>query len=252
MKARKSGDWIPIGLFIGLTLWIGWGAPNQVGNSQPVPSAKPTTNLLVVTSTNTTFSVINPPSSTNNFKNPINNVRELVKAKPGGYFPSRTIDEIVKMAESGVENRVIQSYVENVALAAPPSANEIIYLRDHGINSETILALIRRGKEIQERNALRQNQFRGEPYAYRQATPISYFPPSPSYSVASWSPYAANWRYLNNGLFYPYYYWWSVNYPWLGFTYVNPRRYPLDPPHSKSSSGPINPSLPGQAWSIPR
>jgi hypothetical protein len=52
-----------------------------------------------------------------------------------------TIQEVVAMSQSGVDPRLITSYVRNSGVAKPVSANDIIYLHQQGVASEVIEAM---------------------------------------------------------------------------------------------------------------
>ena len=52
-----------------------------------------------------------------------------------------TIQEVVAMTQSGVDPRLITSYVQNSGIAKPVSANDIIYMHQQGVASEVIEAM---------------------------------------------------------------------------------------------------------------
>ena len=72
-------------------------------------------------------------------------------------IPARTpylsagLPEIVKMHKAGVDASVLLAYVQNSPVSYHPSAKEIIYLRDEGVSSEIISAMLRRGGELRDR-----------------------------------------------------------------------------------------------------
>jgi hypothetical protein len=80
-------------------------------------------------------------------------------ARPGRPVTAQ-VAGIVKMTESGVGTAVIQAHVEQTTALYPPSAEEIIYLHNHGVSSGVITAFIRRGNELQTQavQAARQSQ----------------------------------------------------------------------------------------------
>jgi hypothetical protein len=59
------------------------------------------------------------------------------EVRPG----AATIQEVVSMSQSGVDQRLITSYVQNAGVAQPLSANDIIYLHQQGVASEVIQAM---------------------------------------------------------------------------------------------------------------
>jgi hypothetical protein len=67
------------------------------------------------------------------------------------------IQQIVKMVRATVPEAVIQSYVQNSTAVVAPSADDLIYLRQHGITSAVMAALIQRSKDLEERGNQRQN-----------------------------------------------------------------------------------------------
>jgi hypothetical protein len=62
-------------------------------------------------------------------------------------------EQIMRLLDAKVENSVIKAYVENSVTATPPTAEEIIYLRDHGISSDILTLLIKRGYQLQNKAA---------------------------------------------------------------------------------------------------
>lgn len=52
-----------------------------------------------------------------------------------------TIQEVVAMTRSGVDPRLIASYVQNSGVAQPIKANDIIYMHQQGVASEVIEAM---------------------------------------------------------------------------------------------------------------
>ena len=52
-----------------------------------------------------------------------------------------TVQEVVAMSQSGVDPRLITSYVQNSGVAKPLAANDIIYLHQQGVASEVIEAM---------------------------------------------------------------------------------------------------------------
>jgi hypothetical protein len=58
----------------------------------------------------------------------------ILKSEPAPFKTSPGVDEVVKLAESGVGDAVIEAYVENSPIAYDLSAGEILYLTDLGIS----------------------------------------------------------------------------------------------------------------------
>lgn len=63
---------------------------------------------------------------------------------------SGRIDEVVTLAKSGVDQSVVLSYIHNSPGPFEPTADEIIKLRDMGITSQEITAMLERGGELRE------------------------------------------------------------------------------------------------------
>jgi len=77
----------------------------------------------------------------------------ILKAEPAPFKTSPGVDEVVKMAESGVGDAVIQAYVENSPIAYNLSAEEILYLTDLGISEPILNAMIRHGNLLRDQES---------------------------------------------------------------------------------------------------
>jgi hypothetical protein len=93
-------------------------------------------------------------------------------------YLSAGLPEIVKMHKAGVDASVLLAFVQNSPVAYHPSAKEVIYLRDQGLSSEIISALLRRGGELRDRaaEAARQERSRSAP----APAPAPMAPPAPA------------------------------------------------------------------------
>lgn len=69
---------------------------------------------------------------------------------------SGTIGEVVKLANSGVDEGVVLNFVKNSPVPFNPDADEIIKLHNAGISSQVISAMLQRGGELRQQAA--QNQ----------------------------------------------------------------------------------------------
>ncbi len=96
---------------------------------------------------------LNPPAQAQDSSPPAPSPDEP-KAEAGDLHPSPAAVEIARMAESGVDNTVIKRYVENAMIRSRPTADDIIYLRNHGLSQEVITAMIRRAQELEETAAI--------------------------------------------------------------------------------------------------
>src|SRR5689334_4083630 len=54
------------------------------------------------------------------------------------------VDDVVKLAKSGVDESVVQSFVQNSPVPYRLSADDIIKLRDQGLSSKVITAMLQR------------------------------------------------------------------------------------------------------------
>lgn len=102
-----------------------------------------------------------------------------VNALPAGAAPafSGAIDGVVTLAKSGVDESVVISYIKNSPGPFQPSAEEIIKLRDEGISTHEINAMLERGSELREQAAATAV---AQPYAQQasQAPVITEQPPA--------------------------------------------------------------------------
>ena len=147
---------------------------------------------------------------------------------------SAGLDDIVKLAKAKVEESIILAFVQNSPVAYNPNAQEIIKLRELGISSEVITALIRRGDEVRKRSADMAKQTRSAdpppatndpPSAsvpstvqptvvYSAASPASVYT-YPSYTYVPSYRYYPGYSCYPGGLYYGGYY--GGYYPRLSF-----------------------------------
>jgi len=145
-------------------------------------------------------------------------------------YLSAGLPEVVKMHKAGVDASVLLAFVQNSPTAYHPSAKEIIYLRDQGVSSEIISALLRRGGELRDRaaEAAREDRSRASPppvAPIAQPTPVSSAPPQatapapvvvytnptyPAYTTPSYVTYSA------------YSYPWPAYYNYYNYSYCRP------------------------------
>ena len=116
----------------------------------------------------------------------------IITNKSESAIPARTpylsagLPEIVKMHKAGVDASVLLAFVQNAPVAYHPAAKEIIYLRDQGISSEIISALLRRGGELRDRaaDAAREERSRAPLPPVAPAAPSTPASPSPPQAAA--------------------------------------------------------------------
>jgi hypothetical protein len=144
-------------------------------------------------------------------------------AEPAVQF-SAGLEDVVKLVQAGVEESVVLAYIQSSAVAYHPSASEIIKLRELGVSSPVIDALLRRGDQLRERAAKAQKDSspQAQPASPGQSAVPATLPPvasmydSPLYSAASptvvYAPYPAYGSVVYSyGGYYPYVY--SGYYP---------------------------------------
>jgi Family of unknown function (DUF6600) len=75
------------------------------------------------------------------------------KPLPPGVRPTGPVAEVLRLADSGVEEGVILAYVTNSTSTFNLGAEEIIYLNDLGVPSEVITAMMQRDQALRELSA---------------------------------------------------------------------------------------------------
>ncbi len=129
------------------------------------------------------------------------------------------------MAQKGVDSTVILAYIQNSQSAASLTVDEIIYLRNQGVSTDAISALIQRGSQLQAaRAAATPAPIASQPATVQApAAPTTvvtapapqiiynYVEPEPSYVYVnppvyyrnySWWPYYNSWGYNHTYYFY--------------------------------------------------
>jgi hypothetical protein len=131
------------------------------GAEIPAPSSKPAASILLTNKTENTAPARSP-------------------------YLSAGLPEILKLHKAGVDGAVLLAFVQNSPTAYHPSAKEIIYLRDQGISSEIISAMLRRGGELRDRaaEAAREERSRTTPPPSIPAAPAAPASPAPPQAAA--------------------------------------------------------------------
>ena len=75
------------------------------------------------------------------------------KPLPPGVKPSAPVAEVLKLADSGVDESVMLAYVTNSTSTFDLGAEEIIYLNDIGVPSAVVTAMIQRDQELKALSA---------------------------------------------------------------------------------------------------
>ena len=137
----------------------------------------------------------------------------VVPASAAPQFSGR-INEIVALSKSGVDQSIVLSFIKNSPGPFQPSADEIIKLRDMGISTPVLTAMLERGGELHDQAhiaAVAQDQGSANP---SQAPVISETPPGNSagaddsaYATPPSTPPASTVAYVGGdyGNPYPYY-----------------------------------------------
>jgi hypothetical protein len=76
-----------------------------------------------------------------------NQTAPTAQAAPAARYSSSVAD-IVKLVDAKVDAEVIKTYVRNSPTAYNPSAMEIIALKDRGVGSEILTAMLQHGAEV--------------------------------------------------------------------------------------------------------
>lgn len=166
----------------------------------------------------------------------------IITNKTESSIPGRTpylsagLPEIVKMHKAGVDASVLLAFVQNSPTAYHPSAKEIIYLRDQGVSSEIISALLRRGGELRDRaaEATREERSRATPPAAAPAAPPTPGSPSPPQATAT----APAVVYANTPYYPAYSYPTYVSYPAYSYAWPAYYNYSYCRPYYRSSCYP--------------
>jgi hypothetical protein len=137
------------------------------------------------------------------------------------------VSDVVKMNDAGIAPDVIANYVRNTDARSTLGADDIIYLRDHGISTGLITTMIQHGAVTQSAPTAQTVPMPATPApvpAYAQ-----YPPSAPDYSAYQQQP-DVNYNYYsypNYGYSTPYWYW-NYYYPYypvwyypFGFRYYN-------------------------------
>lgn len=154
---------------------------------------------------------------------------DSANALPAGAAPefSGRINDVVALSKSGVDQSVVLSFIKVSPGPFEPTADEIIKLRDQGISSQVITAMLERGGEVRAQSTATAAAAAPAPsYAQTDANPsqapvITETPPSTPPATDAGVDYSAQPAssvvYIGGGYSYPYYYsgWYSspIFYP---------------------------------------
>ena len=128
---------------------------------------------------------------------------------------SGRINEVVALAQSGIDQSIVVSYIKTSPGPFQPSADEIIKLRDLGVSSEIITTMMQRGAEVRDQNRAIAASAPAQSQTYAQSS-VSYAQPAPA---QSWPPPYVDPTY------YPTYYSEPSSVVYVGGSYGYPYYY---------------------------
>src|SRR5258708_11140469 len=70
-------------------------------------------------------------------------------------YLSQATKDIVKMSQSQVDPKIVESYVQNSSTPFSPTADEIIYLHKEGVSDSVIAAALKHGAELRQQAAVK-------------------------------------------------------------------------------------------------
>lgn len=137
MKTRKWLVFNAGGVAAGVTALIAWTGEPEITDGENQAAS-----TLAAGATNTPVATNAPRSDSQ----PIVAIPPKIPTSPG-------IAEIVKLAQAGVEQDVLLAYVENSQVAYNPTADELVYLHDVGIQPKIVTAIIQQGNLLRDQAA---------------------------------------------------------------------------------------------------
>ncbi|MEY2466410.1 MAG: hypothetical protein QOD03_931 [Verrucomicrobiota bacterium] len=138
---------------------------------------------------------------------------------------SGSINDVVKLAKSGVDESVVLAYIKTSSGPYQPNANEIVKLHNEGISSPVITAILERGGELRQQY---QSTQAASPASYSQPAPAVV--EQPQYAQPVYSAPVSTVAYIGGGYpsySYPAYYGYGYSsyYPYSYSSYCYPRYY---------------------------
>lgn len=153
MKTKLHGQWLVGGLALVLPWLSGCGQESAraalgegATNAAPAPAVAVTNAVTLAEAGATNAAVTNfpvlpePPEDAR----PIVPDAEAAQARPlpPGLLASPSFTQVVRMANAGVDPRVLMSFITNSAGTFNLGADQIIYLKDIGLSHEVIATMI--------------------------------------------------------------------------------------------------------------
>jgi hypothetical protein len=80
----------------------------------------------------------------------------IQKIEPTPMVTSAGVDDVIRLVKSGVQETVVLTYIESSDVPYDPSVEEILYLTDIGISSPVVSAMLRRGRQVRDQIAEKQ------------------------------------------------------------------------------------------------
>jgi len=142
---------------------------------------------------------------------------DALPASAAPQFSGR-INDVVSLSKSGVDQSIILAFIKNSPGPFEPSADEIIKLRDMGISTPVLTAMMERGAQVRDQVHAAAVASASQPANTNpsQAPVISETPPD-TYAGADYAPQPASTvTYIGGGYSYPYY-----SYPYYYPTYYS-------------------------------
>ena len=173
------------------------------------------------------------------------NVNVSAAPAAGASRYSGRINEVVALAQSGVDQNIVMSFIKTSPGPFQPSADEIIKLRDAGVSSDVITAMMQRGAELRDQAVAsaaqaQQSYYAQSPTTYTQPTqaaPVQAqsWPPQyvdPTYYPSTYYSAPSTVTYIGGSYGYPYNYYYPFSYNYYrpyyrpSYSYYHPYSYP--------------------------
>src|SRR5579859_5670308 len=150
MKIRIFGTW---GLKVSLASML--SVANGLAQNEPPPIPETPSAPQEEQANSQPVLAVPGPESTNTIDIADAPTRMLTAEKtvPPSIRPGRPVAEIIKLANSGVEQGVMMAYITNSISAFNLSAEEIIYLKDIGVPDPMVTAMMLRDQALRVESA---------------------------------------------------------------------------------------------------
>jgi len=149
MKARFFKK-VSLGLVLSALPLVGGGDQETSNETQSLITTAQAEPLAVVTATNAATSATTeatPPPAIEPVPVP---APDAGKVPPPNIQPSSPLAEIVKLAQAGVDETVMLTYVSNAVSTFNLGSDEIIYLNDIGVADSVVTAMMQRDQALKQ------------------------------------------------------------------------------------------------------